>query len=654
MKLVYHYVSVLLFFSLFLPNYGFAQRSIVYTDFNNKLIKQYDFETQSQSVLKQGPGDINSNGVALDTLSNRVYWVTNSRIYGANIGENIGELLYELPESGRDINLNIEYSYTNDAVYVSELEDQVIYQYDVSAATGSVFLESSDGIGLPTGLVATSNYLIWTSGEDYYRANLDGTGVEEFASDDANLRPVHLSADEANDWLYVSAAGRFGNPPALRRITLSDGSTQETLQTFSDDNQTAEGLSVLPEQGQLFWVSRVGNLYRSDLTVTNIDTLASLGRSGGDYNNLEVDVAADRLFWSGGTIISRTISAEGAGEPLFEPFEPLGVRYDAGSNLLIYTNDDDIEAHNLETGVSEVIFSAENGARIPRIELHTVTNTVYWNDGRNIYRKGYTEASVDTIVPGVEYNGLISGMAIDTVGNALYFTDNASSSFGSLRRFDLGNETLTTLIDGELDYARGLEIDTRSSSLFWGESATASDAKIVRYDLDGTNRRVIANASEDNIQVPDKFAVDASGTSLYWVDVRTDALWKSELDGSGAASLGLENTGQPVSVELIGGGMITSNPVTNTMPLEMRLLQNYPNPFNPTTTIQFQLSEAARVNLVVYDLLGREVAILLSRSERSAGMNRVSFDASGLASGVYLYRLKVGNRSLTRTLTLVK
>jgi hypothetical protein len=84
-----------------------------------------------------------------------------------------------------------------------------------------------------------------------------------------------------------------------------------------------------------------------------------------------------------------------------------------------------------------------------------------------------------------------------------------------------------------------------------------------------------------------------------------------------------------------------------------RLFQNDPNPFNPVTTIEFQLPRAGRVTLVVYDLLGREVARLVDGTEES-GFKSITFDASSLASGIYLYRLRAGDFSQTRTMAVVK
>jgi len=83
------------------------------------------------------------------------------------------------------------------------------------------------------------------------------------------------------------------------------------------------------------------------------------------------------------------------------------------------------------------------------------------------------------------------------------------------------------------------------------------------------------------------------------------------------------------------------------------LESSYPNPFNPSTTIRFSLPESAPVRLAVYDVLGRQVLMLLDGT-REAGTHEVVFDASDLPSGTYLYRLETPQGSYVRTMLLAK
>jgi hypothetical protein len=81
------------------------------------------------------------------------------------------------------------------------------------------------------------------------------------------------------------------------------------------------------------------------------------------------------------------------------------------------------------------------------------------------------------------------------------------------------------------------------------------------------------------------------------------------------------------------------------------LEQNYPNPFNPRTGIRFQVPGVSDVRLSVYDLLGREVAVLVDE-RKEAGSFQVGFDGSGLPSGMYFYQLRA--RDGTKEFTEVK
>lgn len=88
-------------------------------------------------------------------------------------------------------------------------------------------------------------------------------------------------------------------------------------------------------------------------------------------------------------------------------------------------------------------------------------------------------------------------------------------------------------------------------------------------------------------------------------------------------------------------------------PETFALFQNYPNPFNPGTKIRFDLTETRFVTLTVFDMLGREVAVLVN-DWRVPGSYDVPFDGKGLASGVYLYRLQAPPAVLTRKMVLVR
>lgn len=100
-------------------------------------------------------------------------------------------------------------------------------------------------------------------------------------------------------------------------------------------------------------------------------------------------------------------------------------------------------------------------------------------------------------------------------------------------------------------------------------------------------------------------------------------------------------------------GRDSSNREITSESYEFELNQNYPNPFNPSTSITYSVDEQAEVSLNVYNVLGQKVATLVNTSQ-VAGNYTVTWDAQNLSSGVYIYKLKAGNRVITRKMNLIK
>ena len=92
---------------------------------------------------------------------------------------------------------------------------------------------------------------------------------------------------------------------------------------------------------------------------------------------------------------------------------------------------------------------------------------------------------------------------------------------------------------------------------------------------------------------------------------------------------------------------------TNTIPYEFSLSQNYPNPFNPISKIKFQISKLSKVKLLVFDVLGREIATLVN-DQLQSGTYETEWDASNYPSGVYFYKLIAADYSETRKMILIK
>ncbi|NNG27841.1 MAG: T9SS type A sorting domain-containing protein [Ignavibacteriaceae bacterium] len=111
----------------------------------------------------------------------------------------------------------------------------------------------------------------------------------------------------------------------------------------------------------------------------------------------------------------------------------------------------------------------------------------------------------------------------------------------------------------------------------------------------------------------------------------------------------MQNTGSILPIPIFTSVEETNNPLLS----DFELFQSFPNPFNPTTTINYQIPEFSFVTLKVYDVLGNEVATLVSE-EKPTGSYEVEFNATTLPSGIYFYRLQAGSFFETKKMVLMK
>jgi hypothetical protein len=131
--------------------------------------------------------------------------------------------------------------------------------------------------------------------------------------------------------------------------------------------------------------------------------------------------------------------------------------------------------------------------------------------------------------------------------------------------------------------------------------------------------------------------------ALLGVDTLTGA-------GSFQAFIPLEGL-RSIAAGILVTGM--EDPGNHRTPFTFDLDQNFPNPFNPNTLIRYQLPALSDVRLSVYDMLGREVAVLVEEKQ-PGGTHEVDFAATGLASGVYFYRLRAGIHVQTRRMIVIR
>ncbi|MEZ4701685.1 MAG: malectin domain-containing carbohydrate-binding protein [Rhodothermales bacterium] len=209
----------------------------------------------------------------------------------------------------------------------------------------------------------------------------------------------------------------------------------------------------------------------------------------------------------------------------------------------------------------------------------------------------------------------------------------------------------------------------RKQTLFFGGSLDeATDRRQYAMPPGAAQLRFDARFADDSRLAESDAAVVRIHSETYPVTVQIDALPAF----SGRYVIEELVRGQVVATHeaVEGEGLVIANPDVETLrlsaesaaaealPESFGLQGNYPNPFNPTTTVVFDLPEAANVRLDVFDLLGRRVLGLESRSMEAGAARQLSVDASELASGTYIYRLQAtfdaGAQVQTGRMTLLK
>ena len=165
--------------------------------------------------------------------------------------------------------------------------------------------------------------------------------------------------------------------------------------------------------------------------------------------------------------------------------------------------------------------------------------------------------------------------------------------------------------------------------------------------MDGTDDYL--HQAADSTTWPNSLAYDPDSSGSPIASLGTHEHWNNAADMKYSRNLGTGDGIELYQVTQPTNGVRETSGIAKSFVLE----QNYPNPFNPSTAVRFQLSEASHVRLTVYDVQGREVATLVD-ARKGPGIYTVRFDASGLASGVYLCRLTAGTDTQTRKMIVLK
>jgi sugar lactone lactonase YvrE len=506
-------------------------------------------------------------------------------------------------------------------LYVADCNNHRVLRFNSAASKANG--ANADGVlGQPnfssnSGVIGTQNGMYWP-----YGVAVDASG-NLYVADAGNHRVLKFShaASKANG---ANADTVLGQP----NFTSSGGSLSQSRMNFPI------GVAV----------DAAGNLYVAD---ANNNRVLKFSRVASKANGANADTVLGQPNFTSNTTAT---SQNGMNYPQAVVVDASGNLYvaDDVNNRVLRFNNAASKAigANADGVLGQPNFSSKsvgmataNGMNTPSGVATDATGNLYVADDNNkrVLRfnsaasKGnganadgvLGQANLTSLYQTVSQNGMDApfGVAIDAAGN-LYSSDWIANR---VLRFNAG-----TLLPVELSSFSALA-STNGVLLTW---TTASEKNNVGFDVE---------RSADNNAFTKIAFVKGYGTTT-----QSHTYSFSDQNASGKVFYRLKQTDYDGKFEYSKTVEVKAG-----TPTVFTLSQNYPNPFNPSTTITYSLPQAGQVTLKVYDMLGREVLMLVNEI-KAVGNYAATFQADKFSSGMYFYRLQAGNFVQTKKMLLVK
>jgi YVTN family beta-propeller protein len=449
--------------------------------------------------------------------------------------------------------------------------------------------------------------------------------------------PWALVWNTASDKLYSINHGRNSSSGGGGSISIIDGVNQAPLTT----------LTVGSHPSGVVWNSTNNTVYCANRGSDNVSVIDGISDQiidtiavGGQPNAILLNATSNKIYTANSSGNSVSI-IDGATHTLLTTV-PAGIGPWA---LTLNSTNNKIYCSNRGSQNVTVIDGFSNSV-IATIPVYGGPKSILWNATSNkIYSAGGSTVSIidgvmDTVITNVStgYVDLIN-LTWNATNNKVY----CGGEFEYIAIIDGESNQITNTILIESTYHHILDLFWNSLdnrlycfALDYGVPSYQRPGKL--FVIDGVTDSIITRLSLPGGRYeslgyytpPGFFAVDMQHNRIFLANF---------YDGS-------------ISVIDPTATGIIPEPLSE-VPERFLLQQNYPNPFNPSTVISWQLAVGNQVKLTVYNITGQRVAILVNERQ-PAGSHSVKFDASGLASGVYLYRLEAGGFVENRKMVLMR
>ena len=618
----------LAFLLLFFCPDAFAQSDAELFWTSNRGIFSTSVENIQPEVIL-GIEDSRPDKVEVDGDAGKMYWIDGGigRIFRANLDGSGKESLAE-GQFIAPVSLTLDLS--NDNMYLIDRSDGVIYRLGLDGSNIEALIKplipSRGGAG-PVSLAIDSarGKIYWSDSfsNRINRANFDGTEKEILLSE--NIRPGRIALDLIADKIY------FTNSAFLSRANL-DGSEVEMIPP--QDPAWPGSIALDTINSKVYWTNfREGIIQRANLDGSEpedvfVDSL---------FFPSTITVAPDgsALYWvnSGTDKILKLDLSNNDVAPIISSDQgiPWDIQIDR-PNGKMYWSDlilDTIQRANLDgSEIEEVV----TGFTSRGFVIHPDNNNLYYTADSTIFRFDLNQGIAEPAITGLTFARYL---ALDHIAAKLYWINLANRS---IQRANLDGTAIEDLIAINLQGPIELNLDLDAGKMYWLDTG-----KINRADLDGANIEVVYE--EDNAFFRD-LVVDPNGAKMYWISSSTNEIMQANKDGTDVESLGVFFA--PTTLALNASAMSTglSDEIHSPSTSAPILHSNFPNPFGAETTITYSLPESGHVRLTIFDILGREVDVLVDGAQ-AHGIHEVSWDGRGeagpLPAGTYFLQIETAD-----------
>ena len=286
-----------------------------------------------------------------------------------------------------------------------------------------------------------------------------------------------------------------------------------------------------------------------------------------------------------------------------------------------------------------------------RIFDYSTMDKMILDKNKNLIIKAYENQNIIKIAPtgdfiwGKEVDGLITDIKCDSQNNVLY-----CGYGGGIAGMDM---TIGKISENG-DYKWSKKYNSPYNINDFGSSLTIDDSNYVYVSMSAHNSIsmgrgfILKYGMEGELRWQFEYN-NPESMFTFPFDIFTD----DSMNIFTVGEISMLSNDKNIFVLKISQELKTEVKNTEIEIASFNLFQNYPNPFNPSTIISYQIASAGKVSLKVYDVLGKEVAVLVDEY-RDAGLYTVNFNGSNLASGIYLYKLESGSFVSTKKLVLLR